>query len=116
MSSSHRTPTLSVIAFCAQWCGTCREFQPIVDALAACHPEARFTWLDIEDDAELVDDVDIENFPTLAIFRDGLPVYFGTTLPLEKVVAQLLRAAGDSNVPLSPVPDAVIELHARLTA
>ena len=40
-----------------------------------------FRWLDIEDDADAVGDLDIENFPTLLIGRDGNVLYFGTMLP-----------------------------------
>lgn len=95
---------LVVVSFCAAWCGTCREFRPLLDALAAERPQTVFAWADIEDDADLAGDVDVENFPTLAIFRDGEPLYYGVTLPQAHVVAQLLRASEGARAPLAEIP------------
>lgn len=71
-------------------------------------------WCDIEDEAELVGDVDVEDFPTLLIIRGGQAFYFGTSLPLEPVVAQLLRAVRDSAGPIATIPVAVQHLCERL--
>jgi len=70
-----------VVCLCAEWCGTCRDYRPGFDELAAEFPDARFLWIDIEDDAEKIGDLDIENFPTLLIKRHGTVVFFGTMLP-----------------------------------
>ena len=56
-----------------------------------------FRWLDIEDDAEAVGDLDIENFPTLLIGRGGNVLYFGTMLPHSGHLQRLLDVfAGQS--------------------
>ena len=65
------TSPLVVLALCADWCGTCRDFRQMLDRLARARPEIVFAWADIEDDAELVGDIDVESFPTLAVFRAG---------------------------------------------
>jgi len=70
-----------VICLCAAWCGTCREYQPGFEALAAQFPDARFLWLDIEDHAEQLGDLDIENFPTLLIKRRAWVLFYGVMLP-----------------------------------
>ncbi len=70
-----------VICLCADWCGTCRDYQAGFYGLAAEFPAARFRWLDIEEDAEQMGDLDIENFPTLLIRRANSIVFFGTMLP-----------------------------------
>ncbi|QDF97869.1 thiol reductase thioredoxin [Azoarcus sp. DD4] len=98
---------LVVVSFCAAWCGTCREFRPLLDALAAERPQTVFAWADIEDDADLAGDVDVENFPTLAIFRDGEALYYGVTLPQAHVVVQLLRASEGARAPLAEIPEEV---------
>jgi thiol-disulfide isomerase/thioredoxin len=70
-----------VICLCAEWCGTCREYRPGFDELATRFPGARFRWLDIEEQADDMGDLDIENFPTLFIQRGDSILFFGTLLP-----------------------------------
>jgi thioredoxin 1 len=81
---------MTVAVMCAAWCRTCTEFQPVMDALAAARPQMRFVWVDIEDDSELCGDLDVEDFPTLAVFRGDNPLHFGPSLPLANVVGRLL--------------------------
>lgn len=83
---------LVVIALCAEWCGTCREFRPVLEHVAAAHPEILTAWADIEDDADIVGDIDLDSFPTLAIFRHGEALHFGPSLPLEAVLARLIES------------------------
>jgi thioredoxin reductase (NADPH) len=111
---AHDTP-LQVIALCAEWCGTCREFRPLLQRLADGRPAVVFAWADVEDDAELVGDLDVDNFPTLAVFRAGVVLHYGVSLPQEGVVARLLDAL--ATAPLKPapgVPAAVVALARRL--
>lgn len=69
------------LCLCAEWCGTCREYREAFENLAASLPEVRFRWLDIEDEAERMGDLDVENFPTLLVARDDVVLFFGTMLP-----------------------------------
>lgn len=71
----------AVYCLCAEWCGTCRDYRPGFLALANQFPEVRFVWLDIEERADEMGDLDIENFPTLLILRGDLVLFFGTMLP-----------------------------------
>ena len=71
----------SVYCLCAEWCGTCRDYRQGFLALASQFPLVRFVWLDIEDRADDMGDLDIENFPTLLIMRGELVLFFGTMLP-----------------------------------
>ena len=105
---------LVVVAFCADWCGTCREFRPVLERIAAAHPEWLVAWADIEDDAGLVGDFDVDNFPTLAVFRDGRPLHFGVSLPLENVVTRLLQSIQAGGGTPGDVPAEVGEMGARL--
>lgn len=84
------TSPLVVVALCADWCGTCRDFQQVLHRLAEARPEIVFAWADIEDDAELVGDIDVESFPTLAVFRAGQALHYGVSLPQEGLVARTI--------------------------
>lgn len=59
--------TLLVACLCAEWCGTCRDYRAAFDQLADAHPDACFAWIDIETHADRLDDLDVENFPTILI-------------------------------------------------
>lgn len=91
-----------VVCLCAAWCGVCREWRPLFDAAAAAFPDLRFEWVDVEDDADAVGDVDIETFPTLLIARDGQPYFYGPLPPsqaqLERLVASLLASTQAARV------------------
>lgn len=109
-----RDDALLIVALCAQWCGTCREFRPLLERHVAGRNDCAVRWCDIEDEAELLGDVDVEDFPTLLIIRGEQVCYFGTSLPLEPVVAQLLRAVRASSAPIATIPAAVQQFSARL--
>jgi thioredoxin reductase (NADPH) len=106
---AHDTP-LQVIALCAEWCGTCREFRPMLQRLADGRPAIVFAWADVEDDAELVGDLDVDNFPTLAVFRAGVVLHYGVSLPQEGVVARMIDAL--ASAPLKPAADVPVEVLA----
>ena len=70
-----------VACLCAAWCGTCESYRATFEELAARHPDKFFVWIDIEDHADMVGDLDVENFPTLLIQHHELVTFFGTMLP-----------------------------------
>jgi thiol-disulfide isomerase/thioredoxin len=81
-----------VACLCAAWCDVCKQYRPGFEALAAEHPEQQFVWIDIEDQADLVGDLDVENFPTILIQHRDVVVFYGTMLPEPRQVARLLEA------------------------
>lgn len=72
---------LVVVGLCAEWCGTCREYRPEFDRLAEQFSGARFRWMDIEEHAECLGDIDVENFPTILVRRGKCVLFFGVMLP-----------------------------------
>ncbi len=91
----------TVMMLCAGWCGVCREMRAAWDEAAAAHPERRSLWIDIEDDADRLDDIDVETFPTVAVLLDGKPHFFGVIPPnmqaVERLVDPALAAQSISN-------------------
>jgi len=92
-------PPLHVICLCAAWCGTCRDYAAVMDTLRAEFPALRFGWVDVEDQADLVDPVDINDFPTLLITRDGQPVFFGILRPQADALRRLIQSQLDDMPP-----------------
>lgn len=94
-----------VACLCAAWCDTCTSYRHHFDALAKKHPDLCFAWIDIEDQAHLVDEVEIENFPTLLIQHKDSVQFFGTMLPdtkqLNRLLTSVIDAHRDSNISTS---------------
>jgi thioredoxin 1 len=82
----------TVACLCAAWCGTCSSYRAAFDELAARHPDKTFVWIDIEDQADVVGDLDVENFPTLLLQRGDTVAFFGTMLPDAKVADRLIAS------------------------
>lgn len=74
-------PILDVVCLCAAWCGTCREYEATFAELQKVMPGHRYRWIDIEDEADFVGDVDIETFPTLLVAHKGQVMFAGPVLP-----------------------------------
>ena len=82
----------TVACLCAAWCGTCSTYRATFEQLAARHPDKHFVWIDIEDQADLVGDLDVDNFPTLLLQRGGTVAFFGPMLPDGAVADRLVQA------------------------
>jgi thioredoxin-like negative regulator of GroEL len=81
-----------VACLCAAWCGTCTSYRAAFDGLAARHPDKTFVWIDVEDEADVVGDLDVENFPTLLVQHGDAVAFFGTMLPDPHVADRLIQA------------------------
>ena len=107
---------LLVACLCAAWCKTCTEFRATFDKLAAASHDAKFVWLDVEDDSALVGDIEIDNFPTLAVFRGDKPLFYGVTMPQEGVVARTLASLERDDRDAVAVPGEIAGLPEALSA
>ena len=82
-----------VFGLCAQWCGVCRDWRGAFDAAAARHPQHRFIWVDVEDQADLVGDLDIATFPTLLVGTSTQVLFFGAIEPTPVLIDRLLATS-----------------------
>lgn len=95
-------PDSWVICLCADWCGLCRDYQEVFAQAQARYPLSRFVWLDIEDQADLVGDIDVETFPTVLI-ADGLDTrFFGPLTPQLETLSRLLDALAQASSQATP--------------
>ena len=81
-----------VVCLCAQWCGVCGDYRARFAQVQAKFPQATFLWVDVEDEADLLYPMDIENFPTLLLVVGGKPRFFGPLTPQVELLERLVRA------------------------
>ena len=74
----------------------------------------RFVWIDVEDQADLVDPVEIANFPTLLIARNAQPLFFGTITPHLETLRRLIKNHLDGAEGAALQPPDVVQLTLRL--
>jgi thioredoxin 1 len=85
-----------VACLCAAWCRLCEDYAPVLrqvlDELAAAGVPLRAHWIDIEDEAELLGDFDVETFPTLVVVDAQAVRFAGPLTPHADTLRRVLRA------------------------
>jgi len=109
-------PTWWVICLCAEWCGVCREWRVAFDEAAQANPALRFAWVDVEDEADAMGDVDIETFPTLLVARGNAPLFYGPVQPSGSQFARLISSLQEGSASSRAVSPAAGPLLVRLAA
>ncbi|RZS80245.1 thioredoxin family protein [Pigmentiphaga kullae] len=98
--------TILVACLCAAWCGTCREYLPKFEDLSSRFEDHVFLWVDVEEHPDLLDDQDIEDFPTLLIQNGNQTLFYGPMLPhighLERLLESLQTDSPPPNLPGAP--------------
>jgi thioredoxin 1 len=61
-----------VIDFSAEWCGSCKQMEPIIDGLAADYDgKALIGKVDVDENPEVCEKYGIRNIPTILLFKNG---------------------------------------------
>ena len=111
-------PPLLVACLCAQWCGVCRDYAPLLKSTLAGFGAAQVAlkWVDIEDNDELLGDLDVQNFPTLLIARGAQPVFLGAVMPHAHTLLRLVQGALAGDMAPLAGDAAAMELVAKVQA
>jgi len=111
---------LIVACLCAAWCRTCDAYREVFDAavdeLRKAGHAVNAHWIDIEDEAELVGDLDVETFPTLLVASGDQIRFYGALEPQPETLRRVLRGALEaaSGDVAAGAPQAVAALLPRL--
>jgi len=91
-------PAAWVVCLCAEWCGLCRDYQGLFAQMATRYPSFRFVWLDVEDQADLAGDMDVETFPTLLLADAQGLRFLGPLTPQANTLSRLLDSLQDDGL------------------
>ena len=60
-----------LLDFYATWCGPCRMLSPIVDKIAAEHPEIKVCKINVDEEEELAMRFEVMSIPSLFVVKNG---------------------------------------------
>lgn len=80
-----------LIDFWATWCGPCRMLSPIVDNVAATHPELKVGKVNIDEQPDLANQFNVMSIPTLIVFKDGQKVNESVGLVAKEKIEELIK-------------------------
>jgi thioredoxin 1 len=96
-----------LVDFWAAWCGPCRTFAPVFEAVSGANPDIVFAKVDTEAEQGLAGAFGISSIPTLMAIRDGVVLYSQAGALPEQALVNLVQAVRDVDMD---------EVHASVAA
>ncbi len=63
-----------LVDFWAEWCGPCKQIEPVLDEIAKEHEgRLRVGKVNVDDNLEIVRRFEVMSVPTLILFKEGVP-------------------------------------------
>src|SRR5512137_1436019 len=69
------TNPMVIVDYWAPWCGPCRGFAPVFEAVAEANPDVVFAKVNTDDEQEIAAHFQIRSIPTLMVFREQIIVF-----------------------------------------
>ena len=63
-----------LLDFGAEWCGPCRMVSPVVEEIAASHPEIAVGKVNVDEEPALAQAFRVQSIPMLVLLRDNAVV------------------------------------------
>ena len=86
------TNPMVIVDYWAPWCGPCRGFAPVFEAVAEANPDVVFAKVNTDDEQEIAQHFQIRSIPTLMVFKEQVIVFSQAGAlpkgPFEQVVSQ----------------------------
>ncbi|MBE5793711.1 MAG: thioredoxin [Clostridiales bacterium] len=60
-----------LVDFYADWCGPCKMLTPVIEEIAAEHPEVKVVKLNVDNAPEIASRYGVMSIPTLIVFKNG---------------------------------------------
>jgi thioredoxin 1 len=89
-----------IIDFWAPWCGPCKSFAPVYDAVSEKHSDVVFAKVNTEDEQELAASFQIRSIPTLMIFRDQIAIFSQAGMLPESALEQVIAKTKELDMDL----------------
>jgi len=64
-----------IVDYWAPWCGPCRGFAPVFEAVAEANPDVVFAKVNTDDEQEIAQHFQIRSIPTLMVFKEQVVVF-----------------------------------------
>lgn len=79
----------------APWCGPCRAFKPIFEAVSEQHRDVTFAKINTDEQQELAGAFEIRSIPTVMLFRDGVLLFAQPGMLSQPALEELVGKARD---------------------